>query len=492
MRIGHVGSNGANMTHHSRVRGGADSWLNVLPSEFAALDAGLAAEINGVDGGCYAPSSAIILGGSGLQLTGPLVVARGGSLMSQTAGGWSLQDGDFPQYAVGHVGRTRKWLQPCMLARVVPHAAAYVRWTDAGLQSIAPTIDQSDGRGPLPVRMYVPIRAHNGSTLGKVTVNYRVGWPHTALPTTMPQFRVIRKDGGGKAVTLTSSASGADANGYLAIPTPVGAAAWYQGGAAQAFVIVCDQNNVIDVSQYEYLLEITEESGLTGWPWSLVYKKAVKYATIGSNIGSLSTLFAIDGALAVGEGDRVLVKDQTDPTYNGVWIAHAGAWHRATDFQSAADWSRGVVIPIDAGNANGGSYWQSASTITSWTPGTTPAGTAAWAPATSYPVGSRVTPTATHASGFWFLATLISGTGTSGASDPNWPNSVGSTVVDNAGANQIVWTCVGPTATALSFVPRGQSDTDTPGSSNTWFYAHGNIWQALLCEFDNISDTRWA
>jgi hypothetical protein len=480
------------MSHNSRVRLASDSWLTILPSEFATLDANLAAGINAVDGGAYAPSAAIVLGGSGLTVTGPLFVARGGSLTSQTAGGWVLGDGDFPLYSATHVGRTRKWLQPCINARVVPHSAAYARWTDAAIQTIATTIDQSDGHGALPPRIYVPIRAHNGSTLGKVTVNFRVGWPHLSLPPTMPTVRVLRKDGSGKAVTLTSTASGADANGYVGITKPNSPAAWYQSGGAQAFVVVCDQNNVIDTSQYEYVLEITEEGGIQGYPFALIYKKAVKYATTGSNL-TLSTLQTVDGGIATVEGDRVLVKDQLDPTYNGIWVAHAGAWTRAIDFQSAADFSQGVVIPVDAGNANGGSYWQATSTTTTWQPGSTPANTGGWQSAHAYgATGVSVTPTAVHATGFWFLATQVSGTGTSGATEPAWPNSVGQTVVDNPGANQITWTCIGPTASALAFVPRGKDDTDTLGASNTWFFAHGNIWQSILCEFDNIADTRWA
>lgn len=64
-----------------------------------------------------------------------------------------------------------------------------------------------------------------------------------------------------------------------------------------------------------------------------------------------------------------------------------------------------------------------------------------WAAATVYPVGSQVTPTT--ANGFYYRATAISGTGTSGGSQPVFPTTIGTTVVDNSGPNQITWTCWG-------------------------------------------------
>lgn len=63
----------------------------------------------------------------------------------------------------------------------------------------------------------------------------------------------------------------------------------------------------------------------------------------------------------------------------------------------------------------------------------------AWAPATAYTVGAFRRPTA--ANGFRYEATAIAGTGTSGGVEPVWPNTIGATVIDNPGANQVTWTC---------------------------------------------------
>lgn len=63
----------------------------------------------------------------------------------------------------------------------------------------------------------------------------------------------------------------------------------------------------------------------------------------------------------------------------------------------------------------------------------------AWVTGTAYALNSFVRPTV--ANGLRYKATAISGTGTSGGVEPVWPLTIGATVVDNAGANQITWTC---------------------------------------------------
>lgn len=58
-------------------------------------------------------------------------------------------------------------------------------------------------------------------------------------------------------------------------------------------------------------------------------KGSVKAATV-ANIASLSGTMTIDG-VALSIGDRVLVKDQTAATQNGIYVVAAGAWTRSTD-----------------------------------------------------------------------------------------------------------------------------------------------------------------
>ncbi len=67
---------------------------------------------------------------------------------------------------------------------------------------------------------------------------------------------------------------------------------------------------------------------------------------------------------------------------------------------------------------------------------------AQWAASTAFALNSYVrqlaTPTVNNER--VFKATSISGTGTSGGSEPSWNLGSGATTTDNAGANQIVWT----------------------------------------------------
>lgn len=62
-----------------------------------------------------------------------------------------------------------------------------------------------------------------------------------------------------------------------------------------------------------------------------------------------------------------------------------------------------------------------------------------WVTATAYAAGVFRRPTV--ANGFRYEVTAIAGSGTSGGVEPVWPTTIGVTVVDNAGANQITWTC---------------------------------------------------
>lgn len=80
-------------------------------------------------------------------------------------------------------------------------------------------------------------------------------------------------------------------------------------------------------------------------------KPPVKAATT-ANI-TLSGEQTIDG-VAVVATDRVLVKDQTDGTENGIWVVSASAWSRAPDFNGARDAISGTLVVVNQGTANGG------------------------------------------------------------------------------------------------------------------------------------------
>lgn len=84
---------------------------------------------------------------------------------------------------------------------------------------------------------------------------------------------------------------------------------------------------------------------------SVAYKLAVRVATT-ANI-TLSGLQTIDG-VALASGDRVLVKDQTTTSQNGIYTASAGAWSRATDFNNSRAIAKGTRVSVTDGTANSG------------------------------------------------------------------------------------------------------------------------------------------
>jgi len=85
-------------------------------------------------------------------------------------------------------------------------------------------------------------------------------------------------------------------------------------------------------------------SGLTA------FKNAVVAAsTVNINIATFG-LGLIDGVQTVA-GDRVLLKDQTTTSQNGIYLAATGAWTRALDNDSTAEMAIGTYVLAGAGGA---------------------------------------------------------------------------------------------------------------------------------------------
>jgi flagellar hook protein FlgE len=123
-----------------------------------------------------------------------------------------------------------------------------------------------------------------------------------------------------------------------------------------------------------------------------------------------------------------------------------GQSHQATityDKTGTNTWSYSAALP--AGDATGSanatgtlSFDTSGNLIPPQTP-TTPT----WPTSTAVTVGSTVV----DSNGNLEKVTSISGAGTTGGAAPVWGVAPGSTTTDNAGANQVVWTNLGPVST---------------------------------------------
>lgn len=100
-----------------------------------------------------------------------------------------------------------------------------------------------------------------------------------------------------------------------------------------------------DVPNYRQVLDLAQQRD---------FKDSVRVATT-ANI-TLSGAQTIDGVSAVA-GNRVLVKNQTDGTQNGIYVVAAGAWSRATDADASDKVTPGLVVPVEEGTANDNTLW---------------------------------------------------------------------------------------------------------------------------------------
>lgn len=133
-----------------------------------------------------------------------------------------------------------------------------------------------------------------------------------------------------------------------------------------------------------------------------------------------------------------------------------------------------VIVPVSA-TSPGSSFNDQADTIEQLVtsmPGVSVSnifgsqlGAVPWVASTNYALNNTVRPPSQN--GFIYIASSISGAGTSGSSQPTWPTVLGQTVVDNL----VTWQCFGPDGTVNSYVQGSSTATPAPGQlyPNTTF-----------------------
>lgn len=84
------------------------------------------------------------------------------------------------------------------------------------------------------------------------------------------------------------------------------------------------------------------------------WKESVRAATT-ANI-TLSAPQTVDGVSVIA-GDRVLVKDQSTGSQNGIYVVAAGAWTRAADADTSAEVTGGMAVWVNEGTANADTGW---------------------------------------------------------------------------------------------------------------------------------------
>ena len=95
---------------------------------------------------------------------------------------------------------------------------------------------------------------------------------------------------------------------------------------------------------------------LTGLQPSQTGLKAAVDCTTTASV-ALYGLVACDG-FTPAQGGRVLVKNQTDLTQNGIYTASTGAWTRAPDFDGSGEVAEGTFVFVRHGTLFGGQYFR--------------------------------------------------------------------------------------------------------------------------------------
>ena len=118
-------------------------------------------------------------------------------------------------------------------------------------------------------------------------------------------------------------------------------------------VLTTDTSNIVngtDVVNKEYVDSVA--AGLDP-------KESVAYTTTGEiTLSGTGTQSGGDWDGALTEGDRILVKNQTDTTENGIYTVASGAWSRATDSDGtpASEVSLGNFTFVEYGTLSGSGY----------------------------------------------------------------------------------------------------------------------------------------
>ena len=94
------------------------------------------------------------------------------------------------------------------------------------------------------------------------------------------------------------------------------------------------------------------DAAVNGTDW----KQSARAATT-ANLAALSGLLTIDGITLVA-GDRVLVKDQTTASGNGIYIAASGTWARSTDADLNAEVTAGMALMVTEGTTLADTQWR--------------------------------------------------------------------------------------------------------------------------------------
>lgn len=265
-----------------------------------------------------------------LTLTGD-VTGTGTGTVGTTLSNTGISPGNYDKVTVDAKGRVTAG--GAMSSADVVAALGYTPYNSTNpsnyLTQNAPTTLTGDvtGTGTGTFAVTLAPSGVSAGTFRSVTVDAKGRVTAGTNPTTLSGYGItdaLGSTGGSLTGTLTLSGSGK----ITGVPTAV------------------NPSDAVNLQQVQDAVA----AAMTVGTW----KTAAQAATTG-NLAALTGLQIIDTYQTVA-GDRVLVKNQTTASQNGVYVAAAGAWTRATDVDTGAE-IFGAAILVLMGDLNKFSQW---------------------------------------------------------------------------------------------------------------------------------------
>lgn len=247
------------MAHFTRERSDQDWYrgLRVPETVLRNIDEKTKQAIS-ESGGTWAPTSAIVLSGAGLELQSSLRLSGGAK--AQPAGAARFRFGD--DYFRYETARTRT-IDTSPLAIL----ADFNLGRDARpwmiiTQVTAPAIRMRRAGATLRV----PLRIPDGARLQSVELTFKVGQTHASLPAELPAFRVLRSRADGLVEPVPNITNSAyEKGGWVGLPVPPSAATYSTTLYTLTATFDATLNDPCDRSVYAYDLEFREESGTNAY-----------------------------------------------------------------------------------------------------------------------------------------------------------------------------------------------------------------------------------
>ena len=352
------------------------------PADWEDLERKIFSSWNGDQGGAYCPSTedggqAYEFAGAGLEVSGDTRLTYGGAIRGGSSA-FVVRDGTWPQLSSSHEDALREIVQPILDYTTERQYLWSREMPYGGVGSVALACRLTSSRDIETSDLYVPLRVVDGSTLVSVELTFRVATRRTYAPIAMPKMRVLRIP---KSITLSPEVASFETlraanDGFDFTPLVTSPETWWNEGEAQSFVYVCDQNNVIDVENYQYVVHIVEEVGaLTPDDEFDGIRFVERKYDVGHVQASKNQDFTgLDGTADAVGGDtiimgwRMLMVDEDrllevgtpgiSAVNNGIWCQNSGAWYRAEDCADAADFTPNWIVLVSTDKQYRGSCWQ--------------------------------------------------------------------------------------------------------------------------------------